>query len=150
MFCINCFNPKTNVTNSRTKSKRPAVWRRRHCVSCGKTFTTYETPSISESQSILSDDGSSHPFNLGRLILSIAGAFQHNPEAAKNDSLWLARSIEESLITNQSEISSADIAAITHQALKRYDELAAIQYAAKHQLLTSTKRRPGRPPLKSS
>ena len=37
-----------------------------------------------------------------------------------------------------------DIAAITHSTLKAYDPMAALQYAAQHELITM-KRRPGRP-----
>lgn len=99
---------------------------------------------------MIDSSGKKSEFNLGRLIVSISTAFQHNQIAAKNDSLWLAQTIETTLLTQRREISNADIAATTHQTLKQYDELAAVQYAAKHQLLTSVRKRPGRPPLKSS
>lgn len=150
MFCINCFEPKTKVTNSRTRSKRPAVWRRRNCEACDYVFTTYEQPSLAESKTIHSTENKTEEFNLGRLIISIAAAFQHDPEAAKNDALWLAQTVEQTLLTERRHINREDITATTHQVLKRYDELAAVQYAAKHQLITSTRRRPGRPPLSPS
>lgn len=147
MFCINCFHSKTRVVNSRAKSKHPAVWRRRSCPECSYVFSTYERPSLTESHPVLDSQGSSSPFNLGHLIVSIAESFQHNKKAAYSDSLWLAQTIEQSLAVERRQISTADIAATTHQVLKRYDELAAIQYAAKHQLIVSTRRRPGRPPI---
>jgi transcriptional repressor NrdR len=144
MFCINCFNPKTAVTNSRTKSKSPAVWRRRHCPHCAHTFTTYERPALADT-AIVSSSSQTETFNLGRLIISISKAFQHSPEAARKDSLWLAQTVEETLLTQNPQASTDDIAAVTHQILQNYDQLAAVQYAAQHQLISSTKRRPGRP-----
>lgn len=147
MFCINCFHSKTKVVNSRAKSKHPTVWRRRSCPKCSHVFSTYERPSLSESQTVLDSNGHTTPFNLGRLIVSIAESFQHNKEAAHSDSLWLAQTVEQNLAVEKRQISTDDIAAATHQILKRYDELAAIQYAAKYQLISSTRRRPGRPPI---
>lgn len=65
------------------------------------------------------------------------------------DSLDLAMTVEQMLLVEVRSPSTADIAATTHQVLKRYDELAALQYAARHQLLINIKRR-GRPSIQSS
>src|SRR5664279_2130061 len=141
MFCVNCFKPKTHVTNSRGAKKHAAVWRRRHCSNCGVDFTTYEKPSVAENKSILSSDGTTTIFNLGKLIVSISLAFGHDKNKADYDALWLAQTIEDTLSTQIRSISSEDIAAITHQTLKSFDKMAAMQYAAKHQLITSPMKR---------
>lgn len=107
-------------------------------------FTTYERPSLAENKAISLPNGRSEPFNLGRLIVSIAKAFSHAPEVGKEQSLWLAQTIEDILGHQQEVITPEDIAAISHQVLKRFDELAAMQYAAQQQLITSARRR-GRP-----
>lgn len=145
MFCINCFYPTTKVTNSRPHKKNPTIWRRRHCSHCGATFTTRERPSLEENQ-IVQVAGRPEGFNLGRLTLSIARAFTHSEEEAKNNSLWLAQSVEDILSSQRETITPEDIEATTHAVLKRYDELAAIQYAAQHGLITSLRKR-GRPSL---
>ena len=44
----------------------------------------------------------------------------------------------------QYTLSTADIAHTTHQILKRYDPVAALQYGARHGMVTSLRRR-GRP-----
>lgn len=149
MFCINCFHTNTQVTNSRPHKKQPIVWRRRACKACGTVFTTYERPSLADNKRIQRDDGED-TFNLGRLILSISQAFHHNPTEARENALWLAQTVEDALSTEYKVITPADIEAVTHQTLKRYDELAAVQYAAQHQLITSTrqKSRLGRPSLR--
>lgn len=144
MFCVNCFRKTTNVTNSRPRKGSPSVWRRRKCASCNTLFTTIERPSLSDNKLVFLPEGKSDTFNLGRLIISIAASFSHDPKKSKYDSLWLAQTIEDTLSTEYSIFTVDDIAAVTHQTLRKFDELAAIQYAAKHQLITST-RRPGRP-----
>jgi transcriptional repressor NrdR len=146
MFCINCFNPSTQVANSRPHKKRPSVWRRRKCSKCHTTFTTYERPSLTENKKITLPNGNDDIFNLGKLVISISNAFTHQPEEAKYQSLWLAQTIEDTLSTEYPIITTDDIAAVTHQVLKQFDELAAVQYAARHRLIASTRKR-GRPSL---
>lgn len=148
MFCINCFHIKTAVTNSRPQKNKAAIWRRRTCLNCGKVFTTYERPSLAENTTIYSADGTNASFNIGRLIISINQSFSHNQAAGKYDSLWLAQTVEDTLSSQIKTITTDDIAAITHQVLRAYDELAAVQYAARHELISSVRRR-GRPSLAS-
>lgn len=147
MFCINCFNHSTNVINSRPKQKRPLVWRRRKCPKCSAVFTTEERPALSNITVDLGN-GSLSEFNSGRIIISIAEAFTHNQDEGRKNAQWLAQTVEESLATqHQTAISVNDIAATVHAVLKRYDELAALQYAARHQLVSTIRRR-GRPSLR--
>lgn len=111
-------------------------------------FTTHERPSLADNKPICLPDGKTDIFNLGKLTLSIARAFTHNPHEAQYNALWLAQTVEDTLSAERESITPEDIAAATHQVLRRYDELAALQYAAKHQLIVSLKRRRGRPSLR--
>jgi transcriptional repressor NrdR len=147
MFCINCFHSSTNVGNSRPHKKQPLVWRRRSCPQCGTVFTTTERPSLAHTQKVHLPSGESTSFNLGKLIISLSKAIQHNPSEAEFVTLELAQTIETILLTEIKTITPEDIEVIAHQVLKRYDELAAMQYAAQHQLVTSLKKR-GRPSLR--
>jgi transcriptional repressor NrdR len=144
MFCINCFHSRTAVTNSRGNKKQPSIWRRRKCPECGALFTTYERPSLADNKAIQLQDGHTEAFNLGKLIISIAKAFAHLPKEAAYNSLWLAQTVEDRLSSQREVIAAEDIAAVTHDALRHFDELAAVQYAAQHRLISSTRRR-GRP-----
>jgi transcriptional regulator NrdR family protein len=146
MVCINCFYPSTNVTNSRPHKKEALIWRRRHCKHCGTTFTTRERPSLKDNQKVLTHENKTEDFSLGRLTLSIAKAFTHSQKDAQYYSLWLAQSVEDQLSTQREHISLGDIEATTHMVLKRFDELAAVQYAGQHGLISSVRRR-GRPSL---
>ena len=148
MFCINCFHSSTAVANSRPHKKRPSVWRRRSCSACGTVFTTHERPSLADNKPITLPDGKEDIFNLGKLTISISKAFHHAPEEAEYSSYALAQTVEDTLSTQLQILTPEDIEAITHQILKQYDELAAMQYAAQHQLISSTRKR-GRPSLVS-
>lgn len=150
MFCINCFHTNTSVANSRPHKKQPSVWRRRKCSNCGAIFTTIERPSLADTMLIRSSSGNSSAFNLGKLIISIANAFSHAPTEGKLHALWLAQTVESTLTTQVQSLTPEDIEAVTHQVLKQFDEVAAVQYAAKHQLIVSASaRRRGRPSLVS-
>ncbi len=143
MFCINCFHEKTRVTNSRSHKKQPAVWRRRKCPNCQTIFSSYEQPAL-ENTIVLGKNHSKHPFNIGKLTVSIARSFQHNKKSADYDSYFLAQTVQQRIIVELKHPSSDDIAAITHDVLNKFDPVAAIQYAAQHDLIIA-KRRPGRP-----
>lgn len=143
MFCINCFNSSTRIVNSRAKKKQAHVWRRRHCLKCGTIFTTHERPSLTDNKKVHTNHGITE-FNPGKLILSIAKAFTHSPADAEDHAYFLAQTVENLLSTQTQTITSEEIAATTHAVLKRFDELAALQYAAMHHLVTSIRRR-GRP-----
>jgi transcriptional repressor NrdR len=147
MFCINCFHTNTSVANSRPNKKQPQVWRRRKCPKCGAVFTTYERPSLADNTPISRPDGTTDTFNLGKLLISISKAFTHSPIDAEYNALWLAQTVEDTLSTQRKVITPEDIEATTHQVLKQFDELAAVQYAAQHQLISSTRKR-GRPSLR--
>ena len=146
MFCINCFYHSTAVINSRPNKKEPVVWRRRHCIKCNTTFTTRERPSLTDSTEVKLPSGDKELFSLGKLALSIAKSFTHSSKDAEYSSLPLAQTIETTLASQREVITPCDIEATTHSVLKRYDELAAMQYAAQHQLISSVRRR-GRPSL---
>lgn len=150
MICINCFHAKTKVSNSRPHKKQSGTWRRRQCESCQTTFTTYERPALDDGVKVTYGAGMSHittTFSLSKLTLSIAGSFSHDQAASQLHSLDLAQTVEQLLITQVKQPSVDDIAAVTHQVLKRFDELAALQYAASHGLVNAVRKRRGRPSI---
>jgi len=149
MICIYCFHTKTKVSNSRTQKKAPIVWRRRTCLRCLRSFSSYERPSTAQ-LTVVGPDHTQTPFSIGKLTLSIAASFSHDTHTAEFNSMDLAQTVELQLLrlSNETTITPSKIAEYTHQTLKRYDELAAVQYAAKHQLIATIRRR-GRPSITS-
>ncbi len=150
MICIYCLHNKTKVCNSRTQKNNPQVWRRRSCIQCGKTFTSYERAASAD---ILVDNGNSTmPFNIGTLTISIANSSGHNKSQQRYDSYYLAQTIELTIIkllaqTDSRVISTKDIIKIAYNTLKKFDEITALQYAMQHGHITSLRRR-GRPSVR--
>jgi hypothetical protein len=87
------------------------------------------------------------PFSLSKLTLSIAASFQHDETTRQLHSLSLATTVEQLLIRETKHPSADDIAAFTHQVLKRFDGLAALHYGAAHGLVHPAGTRRGRPAI---
>lgn len=102
---------------------------------------------MADNKPVVTPSGEEVSFNLGKLILSIAKAFTHAPQEAETNAYWLAQTVEDTLSTEQKVVTPEDIEVTTHNVLRRYDEMAAIQYAAQHRLISSVRRR-GRPSLR--
>lgn len=145
MICVYCLNKKTTIPNSRPHKKAPQVWRRRHCSTCGQTFTTYERPSL-EDITLLDNEKVSRQFSLGILTVSIAGSLIATKDTGAV-AYELARTVELRLITRYDialPITVSAIADETYRTLKHYDELSAVQYGMQHGIIASIRRR-GRP-----
>lgn len=149
MFCINCFNKKTNVINSRGHKKQPQIWRRRHCSNCDFTFTTYENFSLDDLL-LVANDNKSTPYNRGKLIASIIESLRPTGDDMSH-AYWLVITIEEKLLTIQREsgnwqkVNTETLAVITYETLVHYNTVAGYSYGASRGLISVTqKRRPGR------
>ena len=151
MICINCFEPSTNVVNSRPHKKQASVWRRRRCGACGVVFTTTEAPLVGDALQIIYTDGSSEPFSLPRLTVSFAGLLTHHQEKAADEGYWLSQTVYQLLIERGNSgqaIPLHEFVTTAHKVLERFDALAGLQYAAKQRLITNTRKNPGRPRLR--
>ena len=96
---------------------------------------------------VISQNGKKNNFSIGKLMLSIARSFNHNDRLAASYSYDLANTIQDklTLLQNEYTISPQYIAEITHSTLQNFDQIAALQYAAQHNLITpQRKKRRGR------
>ena len=151
MICINCFEPSTNVVNSRPHKKQASVWRRRRCQACGVIFTTTEAPLVGEALQIIYADGSSAPLSLPRLTVSLTGLLSHRGKKAADEGYWLSQTVYQLLIERGNggqAIPLHEFVTTAHKVLERFDALAGLQYAAKYGLIKNTRKSPGRPRLK--
>ena len=134
MFCFRC-QGATQVSNSRPHKKTPQVWRRRNCTECGSTFTTYERINLIDELQIQTVNGSIK-YNPGELLQSLIECFAHK-SVVSSDAYWLMRSIEDGLAAHDLPvISEAAYQKRIYTTLHNFDELAGIQYAARHGLRT--------------
>lgn len=143
MFCINCFHKKTTVNNSRPHKKTAQIWRRRACGGCGQAFTTYERPALHEELTV-ENSHTCQMFNPGRLYTDILECVAPYNHGRYDDAFWLSQTVEERVILlGKKSITTVQIKELVYDALKNYDQVASIQYAAKHGM--NNKLRRGRP-----
>lgn len=130
MICIKCGQSSTQIINSRQNKKTASVWRRRRCKMCGCTYTTYEGISLDQIE-VLSEN-STTPFHHTTLLLSIASCFEHKTKEKAKNAEALTKTIEEALVKDGTKTSTKAISEIAYEVLKRFDSIAAVQYAAHH------------------
>ena len=138
MVCIYCGH-STNVINSRPQKRTHQTWRRRACTNCGAIFTTHEVVELESSVVVRHIDGRLDAFRRDKLLISIYKAMGHR-EKPIDDAGALAATITSKLLdlSKTAAIEAADISKVTFQVLKRFDDAAAVQYAAYHRKSLST------------
>lgn len=134
MVCIYCGN-KTDVANSRPQKRHNKVWRRRHCPSCGAIFTSIEAAALSESLVVAkkSSKPGYQPFQRDKLFLSVYRSCQHRKHAVA-DATALTDTILGHLpaISRDGLVDRAALKATALSVLQRFDNAAAVHYAAFH------------------
>lgn len=143
MVCIFC-SRETQVTNSRPKARSPAVWRRRICLACQRSFTTNELPDYEKSLRVIGITGKKHPFNRDKLLLSLYKSLGHRNDSIDASSGLVAtiigRLINKKYLIDVT-LTSKNIAKVAYEVLKRFDPLAAATYKAYHQQILKRQQR---------
>lgn len=134
MVCVYCAN-QTRVANSRTQKRTRQTWRRRHCLTCGAIFTTLEAVDLSASIRVVSARQTYAPFLRDKLFLSITKSLGHRIDAAETASALTATCISKLLPQcSDATVSHHSIKTIVYETLSNFDKVAAISYAAYHQM----------------
>ncbi len=135
----------TEVFNSRPTKRANQVWRRRRCLECSHTFTTYEQVDLSflrienqaKTKSGKKAKPSVRPYLRAQLYQSILECFEGDSDRLRYVDDCLA-SIEAKLVRQpDTTIGHTILADITLQTLRAVDLAAALRYLAKHEELTS-------------
>ncbi len=130
MFCINCHNTTTGVTNSRPHKKEPKVWRRRRCTRCHADFTTQEKPVLDAAIHVFhAKSGKNELFYQGKLIHSIMRSFAHDEYSGIINALPLSDTVISALLPIDKVIPAKTIASTCYKVISRFDKTAAAQYA---------------------
>lgn len=131
MVCIYC-GGKTSVTNSRPQKRLGQVWRRRQCQSCGAAFTTNEA--VDHATSLVVRSGASvAPLTRDKLFVSLYRALGHRKSAVEDATALTATILSKlRLVAANATLTPENIAETALGILKRFDEAAAVQYAAYH------------------
>lgn len=132
MVCIYC-GGKLSVKNSRSQKLRNQTWRRRKCKDCQALFTSIEFIDLGGAISVKRTTDELQAFSRNKLFVSIYDSCRHRSHAAEDaDSLTdtiIAQLLKE---LHSSLLSVETIIDTTTAVLRRFDEAAAVQYAAFH------------------
>ncbi len=127
MRCPFCGEDDTKVVDSRSIDGRKK--RRRHCLACGKRFTTFESverPLLM----VAKRDGSFEPFNRNKLISGIYSAIKKRP-VKMEDVNTIVDEIEAELANEMATIVSPDrIGSMVMERLRRIDSVAYVRFAS--------------------
>src|ERR1700757_1012129 len=123
MKCPFCRQDTTEVYNSRSTKFGTQIWRRRKCLSCHESFTTYEAPDLGFLK-IIKKTGKKQRYSRAKLYSGIYGAFLSIP--AKETTVdAVTDTIEAKLLdTRKAELTSSEVATIVLTTLKHFNTSA--------------------------
>lgn len=129
MKCPYCRSAETEVYNSRPTSANARIWRRRKCLQCRDSFTTYERPEIGFLK-VLKKGGRKERYSRAKLFSGVYGAYLSIPDKERTVDK-VTDDIESRLLdTRKREICSDDIAEIVLRVLKAENTAAFVRYLA--------------------
>ncbi len=127
MHCPFCGEDDTKVVDSRSVDGRKK--RRRHCLKCGKRFTTFESverPLLM----VAKRDGTFEPFNRNKLIAGIYSAIKKRPVKMEDVNAMvdeIETELSGSMITT---VSPDQIGSMVMERLRKIDPVAYVRFAS--------------------
>lgn len=129
MKCPYCRYEDTEVFNSRATKFQTQIWRRRKCLSCGASFTTYEAPDLSFLR-VIKKTGKKQRYSRAKLFAGIYGAFLSIPSKETTVDA-VTETIESKLLdTRKKELTSTEVATIVLSTLKHFNTAAFVRFLA--------------------
>jgi transcriptional repressor NrdR len=129
MKCPFCRGDDTEVYNSRTTKSATQIWRRRRCLACHESFTTYEAPDLGFIK-VIKKTGRKQRYSRAKLYSGIYGAFLSIPSKETTVDA-VTDTVEAKLLDlKQAQISSSEIAKIVLTTLKHFNTAAFVRYLA--------------------
>ncbi|WP_084127108.1 transcriptional regulator NrdR [Demequina sp. NBRC 110054] len=129
MYCPFCRNPDSRVVDSRVADDGGQIRRRRECPSCGKRFSTVETPTLM----VVKRTGVAEPFSRDKVVTGVRKACQGRP-VSDDDLVKLAYRVEDTIREGgQAEINALDIGRAILAPLRDLDEIAYLRFASVYQ-----------------
>lgn len=136
MKCPYCRAETTDVFNSRPTRFGSQIWRRRRCLDCHESFTTYEQVDLAFLK-VIKKDGRKQRYSRAKLYSGIYGAFL-SIKAKETTVDAVTDTVEARLLDSKKrELASADIAQVVLRTLKHFNTAAFVRYLAYQADLTS-------------
>jgi transcriptional repressor NrdR len=124
--CPFCRESDSRVIDSRATDDGGCIRRRRQCSTCGRRFTTVETPSLN----VIKRSGASEPFSRAKVITGVRKACQGGP-VGEDDLALLAQRVEDTIRqSGLAEIPSGEVGLAILAPLRELDEVAYLRFAS--------------------
>lgn len=129
MRCPSCDSTESRVVDSRVSRGGRAIRRRRECSACEHRFTTYERVER-EPLTVRKADGSSEPYERGKLLRSIQIACAKRP-VSRDEIEGTVDEVETELeSTDRREVDSQRIGELVMERLRHLDQVAYVRFAS--------------------
>lgn len=131
MHCPFCSSSETEVYNSRPTRVNTQIWRRRRCLACKETFSTYEQIDITYIN-IIKSEGQHQSYNRAQLYASLLSVnTEFKPDLVHVNEL--VNTIESKLIKlRQANIYMSQFRQAIASTLSKYDFALFMAYTAQH------------------
>lgn len=129
MRCPFCGSDDTQVKDSRPTEDSTAIRRRRHCISCGSRFTTFERVQLRDLM-VIKNTGARVGFDRDKLARSISIALRKRPiepERIERIVNGIQRRLESS---GEPDITTKQIGEMVMAALASLDQVAYVRFAS--------------------
>lgn len=128
--CPYCKEDKDKVIDSRSSEGGRIIRRRRHCLACGRRFTTYEKIGENVKLCVIKKDGTRVPYERGKIISGLQKACYKRPVPVEKIQ-EIADKIEEDIFRSfDKEVFSKFIGESAMRHLRTVDKVAYIRFAS--------------------
>ncbi len=130
MRCPFCKEDKDRVIDSRSSDSGRVIRRRRHCLACGRRFTTYEKTGESSKLYVVKKDNSRVPYDRDKVIAGLQKAC-YKREVSADKIQQLADKVEEDIFKKfDKEVTTRFIGESVMKHLRKADKVAYIRFAS--------------------
>ena len=130
MQCPFCGQDNDKVIDSRSSEAGRVVRRRRHCLACGRRFTTYERPEEHIRLTVVKKDGSRVPYDRLKVIDGLQNACYKRPVTDEQIRQILEATEEEVFREFEREVPSSYIGDAVSRHLREVDQIAYVRFAS--------------------
>jgi transcriptional repressor NrdR len=128
--CPYCKEDHDKVIDSRSSDAGRVIRRRRHCLSCGKRYTTYEKIGESSKLYIIKKDDLRVPYDRDKVLTGLRKACYKRPVSAEQIQ-QIADWVEEDIFRAfDKEVPSSFIGESVMKHLRSVDKVAYIRFAS--------------------
>ena len=130
MQCPFCGQDKDKVVDSRSSEGGQTVRRRRHCLACGRRYTTYERPEGTIRLTVIKKDGSREPYDRQKVIIGLQKACYKRPITDEQLRQIVEAAEEEIFRSFDKELPSSFIGDTLGARLREIDKIAYVRFAS--------------------